>query len=80
MKYEVIRQHLGDKMYVPGDPETGMREAVPGDVQHLVNNGVLIEAKAERKPPNKAEPAVKNKADPLDHDNNGRKGGAKKAG
>jgi hypothetical protein len=62
-------------MYMPGDT----REAIAGDVQHLVQNGVLREAKAERKPANKAEPAVQNKADPLDHDSNGRKGGAKKA-
>lgn len=75
MKFNVIRQHLGDKMYMPGDE----REASQSDVQHLVSNGVLEEAKAERKPANKAEPAVQNKADPLDHDRNGRKGGAKKA-
>ena len=74
-KYDVLRQHLGDKMYMPGDT----REAAQGDVQHLINNGVLAEAKADRKPANKAEPAVANKADPLDHDANGRKGGVKKA-
>lgn len=74
MKFTVIRQHLGDKMYMPGDE----REAAQADVQHLLTNGVLEEAKAERKPPNKAEPTVKNKAEPLDHDNNGRRGGAKK--
>ena len=76
MKFNVIRQHLGDKMYMPGDE----REATQAEVRHLVANGVLEEVKAERKLPNKAEPVVKNKADPLDHDNNGRKGGAKKAG
>lgn len=56
--YEVIRQHLGDKMYMPGDT----REATPSDVQHLVQNGVLRETKAERKVANKAEPALANKS------------------
>lgn len=55
--FEVKRQHLGDKMYMPGDT----REAAPGDVQHLIDNGVLAEVKAERKPPNKSEPPVSNK-------------------
>lgn len=60
--FEVIRQHLGDKMYMPGET----REAAPGDVQHLINNGVLREArpvKLEREPLNKAEGAApKNKS------------------
>lgn len=59
--YEVVRQHLGDKMYMPGDK----REASPPDVQHLVKNGVLTEAKSKAEPklPNKAEPAsLKNKS------------------
>lgn len=51
--YEVLRQHLGDKMYMPGDS----REVAQGDVQHLINNGVLREVKA------KAEPALSNKAE-----------------
>lgn len=59
--YDVIRQHLGDQMYMPGDS----REAAPGDVQHLVKNGVLRErgSKAEKaSPANKAEKAApKNK-------------------
>ncbi|KKB12371.1 hypothetical protein VE25_07405 [Devosia geojensis] len=35
--------------------------------------------KAEPRPKNKMEAPPANKADPLDHDGNGRKGGAKKA-
>ncbi|NSL20561.1 hypothetical protein [Agrobacterium tumefaciens] len=59
--YDVLRQHLGDKMYMPGD----IREVAPGDVQHLIDNGVLREAKAksEPTPSNKAEKAApKNKS------------------
>lgn len=59
--YEVLRQHFGDKMYMPGDN----REAAQGEVQHLINNGVLREtkAKAESAPSNKAEKAApKNKS------------------
>lgn len=55
--FEVKRQHLGDKMYMPGDK----REAAQGDVQHLIDNGVLAEAKAAPKPANKSEPPVSNK-------------------
>ncbi|MGP4691622.1 hypothetical protein [Agrobacterium cavarae] len=51
--YQVLRQHLGDKMYMPGDN----REAVQSDVQHLINNGVLREAKA------KSDTAASNKAE-----------------
>ncbi|MCW7545424.1 hypothetical protein N7I30_16615 [Aurantimonas litoralis] len=51
MKYEVIRQHLGDRMYMPGDE----REISEGDAAALVRNGVLKE------PGKKAEPALKNK-------------------
>ncbi len=51
--YRVLRQHFGDKHYAKGDT----REAQAADVQHLVDAGVLAEAKAE-----KAEPAPKNKA------------------
>lgn len=50
MKFEVLRQHLGDRMYMPGDE----REANQSDVAHLLRNGVLRV---------KAEPAVKNKAE-----------------
>ncbi|WP_375597580.1 hypothetical protein [Devosia sp. Naph2] len=59
-KFEVLRQHLGDKMYMPGDT----READKNSVQHLIDQGVLAEGKAEQKPANKAEPAVQNKAEP----------------
>jgi hypothetical protein len=59
MKYRVIRQHFGDRMYMPGDE----REAGEADVQHLVASGVLEPAgeKSEQAPHNKAEPAPKNK-------------------
>lgn len=54
MKYNVLRQHLGDQMYMPGDT----REANAAEVKHLVDRGVLEPAgdeKAERAPKNKAE-------------------------
>lgn len=35
--FKVLRQHLGDKLYLPGDE----REAENIDVQHLVASGVL---------------------------------------
>lgn len=57
MKYDVLRQHLGDKAYAKGD----VRDAREADVAHLVRLGVLAE-KAEPTVKNKAEPAVKNKA------------------
>lgn len=57
-KYQVIRQHLGDKLYMPGDE----REANVGDVAHLVRNGVL-KRKAEPASKNKAEKAPQNKGD-----------------
>lgn len=60
MKYQVLRRHLGDKDYYPGDE----REAEPRDVAHLVERGILKavrekapepEAKAEgAAPENKA--------------------------
>lgn len=56
MKFNVIRQHFGDKMYMPGDE----REASESDVAHLVKAGVL--EKAESAPKNKAERAPKNKS------------------
>lgn len=59
--YTVLRQHLGDKMYMPGD----IRKAKPSDVAHLVKSGVLVEgegAKAEKPVSNKAAPPVRNKA------------------
>lgn len=57
MKFKVLRQHLGDRMYMPGDE----REANEGDVGHLVDNGVL-EAKRDAPAKSKKEPAPKNKA------------------
>lgn len=59
--YTVLRQHLGDKMYMPGD----VRKAEPSDVTHLVKSGVLVEgdgAKAEKPTQNKAAKPVANKA------------------
>ena len=76
--FNVLRRHEGDRLYEEGDT----REASASEVAHLVASGVLEQAKAkgESKPRNKAEPAPANKAeDPLDHDKNGRKGGAAKA-
>jgi len=53
--YNVLRQHLGDKMYMPGDE----RDAAENDVVHLVQNGVLAPAsKSESIPANKAEEAA----------------------
>ena len=75
MKYDVLRRHIGDKLYEQGDE----REAKESDVAHLVNNGVLrpVDAKSEAAPKNKAEMgAPSNKRDPLDHDGDGRKGGS----
>ena len=43
MEYEVKREHLGDRPYLPGDKRT----AQPADVAHLVRAGVLIEAKVD---------------------------------
>jgi len=59
-EFFVLRQHYGDKMYLPGD----VREASASDVAHLVKSGVLAEvaSKAEQPPSNKAERAPKNKA------------------
>ncbi|MDW9588672.1 hypothetical protein GOA80_21885 [Sinorhizobium meliloti] len=64
--FKVLRQHLGDKQYMPGDT----REANPSVVKHLVDAGVLKEAKAaaakaEKNPTaNKAEGAsTKNKSE-----------------
>ncbi|WP_404861858.1 hypothetical protein [Georhizobium sp. MAB10] len=58
MKFEVLRQHYGDKQYQAGDE----READERDVAHLVKSGVL-KRKAEPKTQNKAEKAApKNKS------------------
>lgn len=74
-KYEVLRQHEGDKFYKPGD----VRESASADVAHLVRSGVLRLADGEKADPvheNKAEQKPANKADPLDHDGDGKKGGS----
>jgi hypothetical protein len=71
--FNVLRRHEGDQLYEEGDT----RAAVAAEVAHLVDLGVL--EKAAAKPKNKAEPVAANKADPLDHDRDGRKGGAAKA-
>lgn len=63
MKFMVIRQHLGDRMYMPGDE----REAQESEVAHLLKNGVLEKAgvsgqkKAAPKPLNKKDRAPLNK-------------------
>lgn len=51
MKFKVLRRHLGDKLYEPGDE----REATRGDVEHLIRQGVLAA------PENKAEAPFENK-------------------
>ncbi|QDP57381.1 MAG: hypothetical protein Unbinned3696contig1008_59 [Prokaryotic dsDNA virus sp.] len=53
MMFKVIRYHIGDKPYEPGDD----READETEVSHLIGT-VLERAKPEAK---KAEPALKNK-------------------
>ena len=73
-KYAVVREHLGDKLYVPGDERT----AAPTEVSHLVPHvlepigeadapkaaeDAADEEKAEPAPANKAEPAPANKAE-----------------
>jgi len=57
MKFNVIRQHLGDRLYWAGDE----REAEEKDVLHLVQNGVLV-AKSDggTKAKNEEKPKVKN--------------------
>lgn len=57
MKYDVKRQHFGDRLYIEGDE----READPRDVAHLLQNGVLAE-KAAPKPKNKAARVPRNKS------------------
>lgn len=61
MKYQVKRQHFGDRLYVAGDE----REANERDVAHLVKAGVLepVKEKAKTAPKNKAEAKPENKAE-----------------
>lgn len=51
--YIVKRPHEGDKWYNVGDE----RQARPGDVAHLVRNGVLVEPAAEPEPDKDPEPS-----------------------
>lgn len=57
-KYKVTRQVLFDRLYQAGETYEGNAS----EVVHLVANGVLVKAKAEPAPKNKAEPKVENKA------------------
>ena len=56
MEYEVMREHLGDRLYMPGDK----RLAAASDVAHLVRAGVLVEVKVD--PPLEVKDGVKAKA------------------
>lgn len=54
-EYRVLRGHIGDREYMPGDT----REAAPHEVAHLVASGCLedgasLETKVETVPENKA--------------------------
>lgn len=49
-KFKVRRQHLGDRMYLPGDT----REVAAASVKHLVANGVLEPIKNKPAPKGKA--------------------------
>ncbi|WP_427024716.1 hypothetical protein ACP4J4_01755 [Aureimonas ureilytica] len=62
-QFEVVREHLGDRLYAAGE----VREAKEADVVHLVRNGVLRVAgeKGAPAPANKAAPAPANKAAPI---------------
>lgn len=52
--YKVLRQHFGDREYMPGDT----REANAADVDHLVGRVLEpIEAKVVEAPENKGTPA-----------------------
>lgn len=59
-EYVVKRQHLGDRMYLPGDT----RQAAESEVGHLVKAGVLKKAPSGGAKPAKAETAApSNKAE-----------------
>ena len=60
MKFKVLRHHIGDKEYFPGDT----RDATENDVKHLIGKTLVrADQKDEPKPQNKAEgAAAKNKA------------------
>lgn len=56
--FKVLRQHLGDRSYAPGE----FRTANPREVAHLVASGTLKAVeKAAPKAQNKAAPTVENK-------------------
>lgn len=62
VKYDVLREHEGDRFYRSGET----RDLNEVEAKHLVELGVLVKcstAKAETKVKNKAEPPLKNKAD-----------------
>jgi len=44
MKFKVLRQHYGDRLYLAGDE----REAEERDVLHLVKAGVLVAGNDEK--------------------------------
>jgi hypothetical protein len=54
MKYDVLRRHIGDKLYEQGD----QREAEERDVAHLVKNGVLRPASGDAEKPREDGPTV----------------------
>ncbi|MGI3169990.1 hypothetical protein ACRARG_12595 [Pseudooceanicola sp. C21-150M6] len=56
-KFDVKRDHLGDRPYKVGDT----RDATKAEVAHLVAKGVLSPVKAAPKPKNKAAPATTDK-------------------
>ena len=53
--YAVLREHEGDRLYMPGET----RQLTEVDARHLVKLGVLAAAGEK---PEKAEPNVSNKA------------------
>ena len=58
--FTVMRQHIGDRFYAPGD----VREANSDEVRHLVKNGVLAPTSetSESAPSNKAIKPPSNKS------------------
>ena len=61
MRYEVQREHFGDRFYRTGE----VRDVDASSVAHLVRAGILVAAKgkkAEEKPANKAAQKPQNKA------------------
>lgn len=53
MKYQVLRQHFGDKQYMAGDEREVKNKS---DADHLIKMGLIAETKEE-----KAAPKAKNK-------------------